>query len=49
MFKLKLKTMELYINAQGGFAGDMFAAALINSGADEESDRCHAKSRGKDW
>ena len=27
--------MELYINPQGGFAGDMFAAALISAGADE--------------
>lgn len=27
--------MKLYINPQGGFAGDMFAAALINAGADE--------------
>ncbi|MCA1744621.1 MAG: LarC family nickel insertion protein [Bacteroidales bacterium] len=27
--------MELYINAPGGFAGDMFAAALISAGADE--------------
>ncbi|GAO29222.1 nickel insertion protein [Geofilum rubicundum] len=26
--------MELYINPQGGFAGDMFAAALISAGAD---------------
>jgi uncharacterized protein (DUF111 family) len=28
--------MELYINPSGGFAGDMFAAALISAGADEE-------------
>jgi uncharacterized protein (DUF111 family) len=28
--------MELYINAQGGFAGDMFAAALISAGANEQ-------------
>lgn len=27
--------MELFINARGGFAGDMFAAALISAGADE--------------
>jgi uncharacterized protein (DUF111 family) len=27
--------MELYINARGGFAGDMFAAALISAGADD--------------
>jgi len=26
---------QLYINAQGGMAGDMFAAALISAGADE--------------
>src|SRR5690554_6483860 len=28
--------MELFINPSGGFAGDMFAAALISAGADEE-------------
>jgi uncharacterized protein (DUF111 family) len=29
--------MQLYINAKGGFAGDMFAAALISAGADEKT------------
>ena len=28
--------MKLYINPQGGIAGDMFSAALIDAGADKE-------------
>ncbi|TCO10814.1 nickel insertion protein [Natronoflexus pectinivorans] len=36
--------MQLFINASGGFAGDMFSAALISAGADEKTVTSYMKA-----